>query len=215
MTHGPSPQDLVVLVADTDMERAVGAMFARSEALGIRPIQHKIYRHDLHDPGCRAQGHLFLRPFARAYKHALVIFDHEGCGSEQTPSDELERRIEETLAQNGWGGRAAAIAIEPELEVWFWGSSAHVPKCVGWNSIEDLRAWLETRNLWRAGDPKPLRPKEAVEQALEKARRAKSSSIYAELAEHSSLRHCRDTKFKRFTEILRQWFPREETDGCA
>lgn len=213
MRGAPIQQDLVVLVADADMECAVSAMLGRPIALGIRQIRYRIFRHDLHDPGCRSQGHVYLRAFAYQYRHALVLFDREGCGKEQCSADELEKEVGESLGQNGWDDRAAAIVIDPELESWFWGSSGHVPACLGWKSLDELKDWLETRNLWRAGEPKPWRPKEAVEQALEKARTPRSPSIYARLATHSSLRHCTDRKFRRFTEILRRWFPREDTGG--
>ena len=72
--------DLVVLVADKDMEVTVSGLLARSQSLAMRTTSVDIYRHPQRDPGCRLRSADFLRSFSRQYRYALVMFDREGCG---------------------------------------------------------------------------------------------------------------------------------------
>lgn len=75
-----APKDLVVLVADVDMEATIEGILGRHESLGVRPIQAALYRHPNRDCGCRAECQDFLRPFSSSFTHALVLFDREGQG---------------------------------------------------------------------------------------------------------------------------------------
>ena len=111
--------------------------------------------------------------------HALVVFDREGSGHESDPVSDLEEEVTRRLAAAGWGDRAAAIAIDPELEVWVWSDSPHVDRCLGWEGEQpSLRAWLEEQGMWPPGEPKPQDPKLAVELALRRARKPRSSALY-------------------------------------
>ena len=116
MTTAPS-LDLVVLVADKDMEQAVAGLLRRPGSLGISVPTHEIYTHPNRDNGCRTASHQLLRPLASRSRYAMVIFDREGSGGEVLPREELERRVEKQLAANGWGERCSALALDPELEV--------------------------------------------------------------------------------------------------
>jgi len=80
MNPGIARRDLVVLVADRDMEAAIGGMLRRHASLGIRPVIPDIRRHPEKDCGCRTGGIEFLSPFVNQYDHALLMFDFEGCG---------------------------------------------------------------------------------------------------------------------------------------
>ena len=131
--------DLIILVADTDMQSAMEGLLGRVPSLGIRPIQYRIFVHPQHDPACRTAAHDFLRPFINKFDHAVVVLDFEGCGARenQTPVD-VETEIEEQLFRNGWTNRAIAVVIGPELEVWVWSSSPHVEK----------DTWLERKTAY-------------------------------------------------------------------
>jgi hypothetical protein len=201
-------RDLVVLVPDRNIEFAVSGLLTRARALGIREIDFQFYRHDEHDPGCLLHSHDFLKPFANHFEHALVVFDHEGCGREDSSALELEKGVRAQLSMAGWGDRGAAIVIEPELEVWVWSDSPHVARALGWHaSTADLRQTLQAGVYWRVGESKPVRPKEAMEHVLREVRRPRSSSIYGELAREVSVNRCADASFARFAATLQKWFP--------
>jgi len=119
MTESANNKDLVILVADRNMEYAIKGLLGRTKAFIIREVTSEIYVHPGHDSGCLLHGCDFLRPFVNQYNHALIVLDHEGCGQEEKTRIELEKNIETQLTASGWNDRAAAIVIEPELENWY------------------------------------------------------------------------------------------------
>jgi len=195
------------LVADKNMEQAVHGLLRRPQALAIRQLIYDLFVHPRHDPGCLNEAHDFLRPLIGEYDRALVMFDHHGCGHEQEPPDTLADAVKDRLERNGWRGRAEVVVLAPELEVWVWSNSPHVDGCLGWAERQPtLRDWLAANHYWPADDPKPRRPKEAMEAALREARKPRSSAIYLELAERVSLHGHTELAFLRFTQALRRWF---------
>lgn len=208
MTNGLYANDLVVLVADKNMEFAVKGVVGRSQSMNIQEIIPVIHVHPEKDPGCFLRGHGFLRSFMNRFAHALILFDREGCGQEGLLREALEADLEARLAQTGWGNRAAAIAMDPELEMWVWSDSPHVDTLIGWQGKEPaLRPWLQDKGLLTAGQSKPERPKEALELALRVARKPRSSSLYSQLAQRVSLDRCTDPSFAKLKTVLRAWFP--------
>ena len=204
--------DLLVLVPDRNTEQAITGLLARPAALGIRQILHQILVHPGRDPGCAHRAHEFLRSFNRLAQHAMVVFDHAGCGVEQTPAHELAEAVRERLERNGWAGRAEVVVLSPELEVWVWSRSPHVEACLGWtNHTPNLMSWLRENGHWPEDAPKPPRPKEALEAALYHVRRPRSAAIYGELARRVSLRGHTEPAFVRFVSTLRRWFPEVPT----
>lgn len=200
--------DLVVLVADKDMEVTVRGLLARSQALAIRTIAVDVYRHPQRDPGCRLRSADFLRSFSRQYRYALVMFDHEGCGGGEATRQELESAVEERRSATGWQDRAAAIAFDPELENWVWSDSPEVIRVLGWDSVTpSLTMWLENEGFWQRGDVKPRRPKEAMERTLRYARKPRSASLFFELASRVSVQRCADPAFTKFKLTMQKWFP--------
>ncbi|MBX6377978.1 MAG: hypothetical protein IRY95_05445 [Clostridia bacterium] len=150
----------------------------------------------------------FLRPLRGRFAHALVLFDHHGCGREHEPAETLEIDVETRLRDSGWGEYGTAICVDPELEAWVWADSPQVAAALGWGSrAEELRPWLESRGLWRPGEAKPSDPKRAVEAALWLAHVPRSSAVYERLAERVAFRHCTDRAFRKLTDVLRRWFP--------
>lgn len=200
--------DLVVLVADQDMFAMVDSLLRQPTRLRIRPITFQIFiDREKHDPGCLRNGADFLRPYARQYAHALVMFDHDGCGQEHLSRTELETAVESKLDANGWSGRAQAIVVDPELEAWIWSRSPHVEAQLGWQGkTPDLRTWLDNQRLLPLGQAKPTDPKRALEQALRHIRLPRSSQIYAKIATKVSFENCVDPAFNKFRQTLQQWF---------
>ena len=201
-------EDLIVLVADKNTEQAICGMFSRPQSLGLRPIVHQTAVHINSDPGCLREGVGFLRPFCRSFRHALVMFDREGCGKDALSREELEQQVEDALAKSGWGGRSAAVVIDPELEAWVWSDSPHVEDVLGWSGRKpNLRTWLRAQSFLDDDNQiKPVRPKEAVEAALRVSRTPRSSSLYLKLAQRVSLTICTDPAFLKLQSVLQDWF---------
>lgn len=201
-------KDLVILVADGNMEHALRGLLQRPQALGIHPIEADIFVHPRRDPGCLNEAHDFLRPFAHSYRHALVLFDHDGCGRESTAPAELADQVRQRLAASGWADRAEVVVLAPELEVWVWSDSPHVAECLGWAGRQpSLREWLAATGHWPADQAKPAHPKRALEAALREVHKPRSSSIYLDLASKVGLRNRSEPAFLRFQQTLQKWFP--------
>lgn len=200
--------DLVVLVADKNMEAAISGALGRHDSLAIRSLDAEILVHPARDPGCLNDGHELLRPFSKRFRHGLIVLDREGSGGECETRERLEGAIEDRLSKSGWSDRAKAIVIDPELEIWVWSDSPHVPEALGWKSdANSLRQQLLQRNFLREGRRKPDRPKDAMEDLLRLKKKPRSSSIYLELARKVSLRHCDDPAFLKLKATLKAWFP--------
>ena len=199
--------DLIVLVADKDMQEGLEALLSRPRALGIRPIASRVFKHDERDAGCYARAEAFLRPQAGGFDFALVAFDRHGCGS-SAPTEEIETDLRARLERSGWAGRCDVVVIAPELENWVWSSSPNVAACLRWRgTASSLRQWLARQGHWPLGDPKPADPKAAVEAVLHETRERRTPRLYADLAATVSTRGCSDPSFNRLCRILRRWFP--------
>ena len=187
----------------------VKGLLSRPEALNIREVSFEVIPHAEHDPGCFLHAPDFLRSYRGRYRHAIVLLDREGSGRETESREQLERHLEKRLAAAGWENRAAAVVLDPELEVWIWSDSPHVDEVLGWkNRSPSLRSWLgEAGFLADETDLKPNRPKEAVEQALRLARLPKSAARYRQLAQRVSFQRCTDPAFAKFRKALQGGFP--------
>ena len=80
------PKDLIILVADKNMEHTIKGLLARPPALGIRPLSFDIRVHPERDAGCRGEAH---RSSAKAPSRAA------GSG------------MLDTASEGGWGTEAA------------------------------------------------------------------------------------------------------------
>jgi hypothetical protein len=204
------PKDLVVLTACSNAKFAVQGVIESPHRLAIRSVTVDYFVHPNKDPGCLNQSESILRSQQRRYERALVVFDREGCGQDHLSRDDLESHVEGQLERQGWQGRAAAIAVDPELEAWVWSDSSEVDHVLGWHGrIPSLRSWLVEEGLLKTGHIKPLRPKEAVEAALEFVRMRRTSAIYRQLATRVSFRRCIDPAFKKLCSLLCTWFSKD------
>ena len=84
-------------------------------------------------------------------------------------AEEIEEKIQDDLNENGWEGRSAVVVIDPELEIWVWSTSPHVPSLFGtdWETIKNLG--YQTGH-WQEGETKPSRPKELLVEVLRRTR---------------------------------------------
>ena len=118
------------------------------------------------------------------------------------------------MNQSGWTDNAAVIVIDPELENWVWVDSPHVDDVLGWRGRgPGLWEWLRQKGMLPPDAPKPVRPKEAVEEALRVARKPRSSSLYRNLAEHVTLETCTDPAFQKFRDTIVSWFSAGPPNG--
>lgn len=199
-------RDLIVLVADKNIHYGLRGLFARPRALGIRQIDAEILVHPRRDPACAREAHAFLRPFARLFDHALVVYDHEGSGFEHRPSAEVAAQVRTNLAGD-WRDRGDVVVLDPELEIWVFSDSPHVANCLGWRRQRRLRHWLQERGMWPDGTRKPPAPRAALERVLQELRRPRSSSLYECLGRRVGTRDCVDPAFVRLRTVLSGWFP--------
>jgi len=202
----PDIKDLIVLSGCTNSKFAIQGIVESPSKLGLRPIQADYFVHPHHDPGCRTSSAAILRTQQHRYGKALVVFDREGCGEENLSRLELEARVQSTLDQCGWQDRSAVVVIDPELEAWVWSDSPEVPAIVGWPGIPPLRSWLIQEGWLNEADPKPTRPKEALEHVLRSTGKRRSSALFGQLARRVNYRRCTDASFLRLCRVLKTWF---------
>lgn len=200
-------KDLVLLVADKNTHFALKGALGRPEALGIHPIECEFRVHPGRDGGTRKTGTEVLALERRRFRHGLLVLDYEGSGTEQPDAVALEAELDGRL-RTQWNGQAKAIVIQPELDVWVWGSDNAVEEVIGWPPGERVRDWLRNEGFTFEANGKPARPKEALEEALRIPALPRSSALYQSIAEKISLRRCGDEAFIRLRKQLIEWFPR-------
>jgi hypothetical protein len=205
-------KDLILLVADKNMQYALKGGLERSKGLNIRSITFDFLIHPQHDPGVRTTGVEMLRHVHSQYNHALLILDFEGSGSKTSDALELEGELDQSL-EPLWHARAKAIVIAPELDIWMWGSDNAIEPLSGKPDGKGIRLWLKDQKFQFNEDNKPLRPKEALESLLKKQRIPRSSSLYSRIASKISFDRCTDPAFARLKKQLQAWFP-IECDSC-
>jgi len=200
-------RDLIILAADRETKSAVDALLRRHEALGIRQIDFESFAHPQHDPGCLNRSERLLGPYSGDYDYALVLFDRDGSGRENSSRHELEHEVASRLAATGWLGRSEVIVIDPELEAWVWSDSPHVDRILGWHGrTPALDDWLVQEGFKAPETAKPADPKRALLEALWKSRKPRSSALYRQLAENVSLARCTDPSFDKFKRTVQAWF---------
>jgi hypothetical protein len=198
-------KDLVLLVADKNAHFALKGALGRPEALGIRPIEFEFRVHPGRDGGTRRTGPEVLALERRRFRHALLVLDFEGCGTDLPNATALEAQLDGRLSMH-WKEAAKSIVIEPELDVWVWGADNAVEAVIEWPAGKSVREWLRERGFTFEANEKPTRPKEALEAALRIPGLPRSSALYQTIAERISLRRCGDEAFIRLRKQLLDWF---------
>jgi hypothetical protein len=202
-------KNLIVAVADSYQEKVMEALLPRIPvSSGTAVFTYDIIRNIGNDSGSYNDSHELLRTINNKYNYALVIFDYEGTGIENIKSrEQAEADVEQLLSMNGWNNRNAVVVIEPELEKWMWIDSPHVQDAIGWEMQESLYAWARNKGLIEESDTKPVRPKEALEEALRVSQTSKSSAIYKKITSKVSYKNCVDPAFNKMIVKLQEWFP--------
>jgi len=198
-------QDLVVLVADKNMQYALQGTLARHQALGIRPLTVEFRVHMGRDGGVRTTGADVLAGEATRFRHALMLLDFDGCGQEDEAPSVLEAKLGRKL-HFAWGERAKAIVISPEVDIWLWGADNSMREALNWAQVDSIRDWLRGRGFGFNTDGKPLQPKEAMQAVCRVQKQPRSSALYEKITGRISLQNCTDPAFVRLREQLRGWF---------
>ena len=191
------------------MQFALKGALGRAEALNIRPIDFEFIVHPGRDGGARKTGPDLLRLEQQRFRHALLVLDFEGSGTDAPDANVLESELDNKLAVS-WNTSGKSIVIDPELDVWVWGGDNAVQTAINWPLDEPLREWLQKQGFTLDDVDKPIRPKEALETALKQVGLPRSSAVYQTIAERISLRRCKDPAFLRLWKTLTSWFPPEK-----
>jgi len=212
--------DLLFMVADTNMREALGGFFDRqavNQIIGCREIDFDV-RRDIkvaagqNDPGLFSRANELLRPFVGAYRHGVLVIDEEWDGS--PGADAIHTRLDAHLADSGWPPPdGLSLVVRPEVDNWLWYDSPHSAMALGWRSWQELRPALQGVQFLEGESLKPARPKEAAEWALRhgtlKAKR--SAALYRKVTARVSIERCVDPAVGVLLNALRQWFPVEVT----
>ncbi|MGB8338060.1 MAG: hypothetical protein WCD07_03295 [Burkholderiales bacterium] len=200
-------KDLVLLVPDKNTEGALKGALERHRALGIREITFDFRTHEGRDGGVRTNGVETVCAERHRFEHALMVFDFEGCGENQGRTREgLEADLSKKLKAM-WGIKSEVVVINPEVDIWMWGSNDSLARVLRWQESDTIRTWLGTKNFTFGDAQKPHRPKEAIESIFRHLKIPRSSAIYQDIAGKISLQNCIDTAFVRMRNQLQQWFP--------
>jgi hypothetical protein len=199
-------RDLALLVADKNMDFAVRGILSRPQALGIRPVTYEIRQHVNRDGGVRTTGPETLALLRKQFRNGIAMLDWEGSGTKAKSAIELEQELDARLRQS-WRDRAKAIVIEPELDVWIWGSDNALREILEWPGGQTIRQWLAARGYKFDGSGKPVRPKEALDELMVWLDQPRSSVLYEKITGKISIAHCVDPAFMRLRSTLKSWFP--------
>lgn len=197
--------DLLLVVADKNMQFALRGGLNRPEALGLRRISTEFIIHPNRDGGVRKDGPELAALKRKTASRAALLLDYEGCG-ERGPALGLEQALDDRLSPT-WGDSAKSFVIEPEVDIWMWGSDNALQTVLGWTDRPMIRDWLLIRGFQFNVNGKPHRPKEALEALLKELRKPRSSSYYQDITSRISLQNCQDAAFQRLRERLQLWFP--------
>jgi hypothetical protein len=198
-------RDLVLLVADKNMQFALHGALERPAALGMRPISFEIRTHLRRDGGVRKDGPEMLALEKSRFAHALLVMDFEGSGAGNLDAAALESDLDKRLQPN-FGDKGKAIVIEPELDIWMWGSDRAIEEVLRWPLQTPIRDFLQKQGFELRSDGKPRRPKEALEALIPIHKMPRSSALYEKIAGKISLDRCTDPAFGRLKACLLSWF---------
>lgn len=212
-------RDCLFFVADKAMANVIDGFMSRGQIEGR--IACRGFRFDFdediveaarlgmgHDGGVFKHCHRMLQEngYMDTHERLVVMLDQQFGG--ERPAAEIRNEILEQLQSNGWGGdRADVVVIDPELEVWVWQDNPHVAAALGYSGNNSLREALRKTNEWPDGQHKPTQPKELFKDVCRRYRTPYNSSLYRDIVEQVSVKHCKDTAFQQLVATLQRWFP--------
>jgi len=199
-------KDLALLVADKNMDYAMRGILDRPKSLGIRAVSYEIRQHVGRDGGVRTTGPETLALLRKQFSYGIVMLDWEGSGTKADSAIALEQELGSRLSPS-WGNQAKAIVIEPELDVWIWGSDNALSRILEWSEGQSIRTWLARRGYQFNESEKPVHPKKALDELMVRLDKPRSSVLYEKITGNISLAKCVDPAFNRLRSTLQSWFP--------
>lgn len=135
MTVEAAEARLVLVVADADAEKFLGAAIRRGIERGcLKPFHLEIRRDPMRDSSVCQQPGKTLVGIDASNDKVLITFDRSGSGREEDATEAIEARVLDTLAASGLAREdIACVVFAPELEVIF--TPDHV-----WTSVADRLA---------------------------------------------------------------------------
>ena len=207
-------RELLILVADGTMRAVFAAFFERQfhHSFKCAPFDFKprldLFNNPLEkDGGVHLRCHEILRPYLKTHRRALVVLDQQFGG--ERPAEDVRVEIDHRLQSNGWQGRAAAVVIEPELEVLLWQDNVNVERALR-HTGPSLRQLLAQDGRWPVGAPKPSAPKALIQTLIRTNRAGVPMVVYGQIAGAVSTTDCVDPAFHHLRDTLRAWFPAED-----
>lgn len=208
-------RDCIFLLADSMMEavfrgflnREKCHLSLRCKAFDFDPREDII--RGISDPNTSRQAHVLLRDYHRTHRYAVVVLDNDWDGSPGV--ERIRSDVAALLSANGWGqDHFEVLVINPELENWIWQESEQINRAFNYKETISMRQWLRKRDMWKDGEAKPARPKEAAKAVLKMTRVPQSGATYQRVVERVSVSGCTDPAFMQLCEALRRWFPAGE-----
>ena len=211
MIEPKTRKDVVVLVADKDMESTLQGLLVRHRSLETRPIEFTVYRHPGRDSGCRTQGVPFLRSFCNQFEHAMLIFDHEGSGGESASAEKWEQNLEARTTGQRLGrsrrrhrtrSRTRDLGLErfPRSRPGRWmGRTNSRPS-----------TWLVEEGYLDGPAREAQSPQGRFHHASLGFRKQPSSSLFTKLAQSVGFRRCHDRSIHQTQRTLQEWCPKAD-----
>ncbi len=214
-------RDIVFLVADGEMQATVEGFF-ENEAFDQRlqcarfefDTKQDLIKHPRKDAGVYQDGHNLLKSYMGTHQYAVVMVDFAfNDNLEIMDYGQFCDNMKAKMKKSGWPEeRFLIMAINPELEVLMWQADTRriEPIFNFQGESGGLRAWLQERNLWEIGLPKPQDPKAAIDKVRNQnwGRKKTHTQIFKRIAKDVSFRGCEDESFNSFLRQIQAWFPR-------
>lgn len=196
------PPDLVVLLADQDTRRFVGAIIDRGmERHCLPPIKLKYVIDTMKDASVVRSADRLLRPFARQpWPRVVIIWDHHGSAPGRKSPQAVEEDVRALVEGTGFPREhILTLAIEPELEVLLGPV---------WESIlvrlGEIGSQPRPEIAFDAHDPK-----KALEMAAAKAHVRLAPHVFKEFGSRVSILALKkSTVGERLSSHLERWFSR-------
>jgi hypothetical protein len=216
------PYDLVALFSDLEMQKLFEVLLERGQVAG-RNCTRRFRWRSLRDPRRDTvwnQPERPLAPFLRMDCFFLIVWDHQGSGSEEEVSSRTEDSVVARLEVAGIPAeRILAVALDPELECLFRTVWPKVKSTVAQergvpppddSSIlgEARRSVPKMRSAQEFGRALGDHPKEVFEALVRLVRLRRAAPLYEKIAGQISLPLVKkESAAERIALRISSWFP--------
>lgn len=216
------PYDLVALFSDLEMQKLFEVLLERGQ-IARRSCARSFRWRSLRDPRrdtVWTQPERPLAPFLRLDCRFLIVWDHQGSGTEDESPRQVEGRVVARLESAGIEAeRVLAVALDPELECLFRSVWPKVKSTIAQERKvappEDSLILAEAqRSLpklpWSDEFEEALdeNPKEIFEALIRLVKLRRAAPLYAKVAEQVSLPLVKkESAAERIALRIASWFP--------